>query len=128
MTLQGMPDLHKGPSSSPVGCVFITSASTIYPGLIGGDIGCGMSLFLLPSFPGSSSLLSTPQRLASQLVNIDGPHANPLSVLEAAGIAPAGPEFDRTLGTIGGGNHFAEIQVVDEVLDEAAFAALDMSE
>jgi release factor H-coupled RctB family protein len=31
---------------------------------------------------------------------------------------------DAGLGTIGGGNHFAELQVVDEVRDEKAFAAL----
>lgn len=31
--------------------------------------------------------------------------------------------FDSSLGTIGGGNHFAEFQQVDQVLDEDLFAA-----
>ena len=30
-------------------------------------------------------------------------------------------EFDQALGTLGGGNHFAELQMVDEVLDARAF-------
>jgi len=30
-------------------------------------------------------------------------------------------EFDQALGTLGGGNHFAELQMVDKVLDAMAF-------
>src|SRR5262249_28003505 len=30
-------------------------------------------------------------------------------------------EFDRALGTVGGGNHFAELQAVEEVVDAAEF-------
>ena len=30
-------------------------------------------------------------------------------------------EFDADLGTIGGGNHFAEIQAVENILDAGAF-------
>jgi release factor H-coupled RctB family protein len=30
-------------------------------------------------------------------------------------------EFDQALGTLSGGNHFAELQMVDEVLDARAF-------
>src|SRR5690606_26250695 len=40
------------------------------------------------------------------------------------GLAPS--PADAGLGTIGGGNHFAELQVVDEVRDEASFAALGL--
>src|SRR5262245_1592559 len=39
----GFPDLHPG-KGTPVGAVFVTEG-VIYPHLIGGDIGCGMSLF-----------------------------------------------------------------------------------
>lgn len=40
--LIGMPDLHKG--KIPVGSVCISDVNTIYPELVGSDIGCGMSL------------------------------------------------------------------------------------
>src|SRR6266496_4230146 len=39
----GFPDLHAG-RGSPVGAAFVTEG-VIYPHLIGGDIGCGMTLF-----------------------------------------------------------------------------------
>jgi release factor H-coupled RctB family protein len=35
-------------------------------------------------------------------------------------------EFDAALGTIGGGNHFAELQTVEQVLDAKAFKQLDL--
>ena len=35
-------------------------------------------------------------------------------------------EFDSALGTIGGGNHFAELQAVEEVLDAGAFRKLGL--
>src|SRR5512136_2066881 len=39
----GFPDLHPG-KGSPVGAAFVTEG-VIYPRLISGDIGCGMTLF-----------------------------------------------------------------------------------
>jgi len=39
----GMPDLHPG-KDAPIGAVFATE-KTIYPHLVGNDIGCGMSLW-----------------------------------------------------------------------------------
>src|SRR2546426_4005386 len=39
----GFPDLHPG-KGAPVGAAFV-SEGVIYPHLIGGDIGCGMSLW-----------------------------------------------------------------------------------
>jgi release factor H-coupled RctB family protein len=35
-------------------------------------------------------------------------------------------QFDSALGTIGGGNHFAEMQAVDEIHDARAFKRLDL--
>src|SRR6266496_3721575 len=35
-------------------------------------------------------------------------------------------EFDAALGTIGGGNHFAELQAVEKVLDAEEFKKLDL--
>jgi len=45
-------------------------------------------------------------------------------VLAAAGLEPT--EFDEALGTIGGGNHFAELQKIEEVLDVSAFRRLGL--
>src|SRR5579863_2299565 len=48
-TLEGVrlavafPDLHPG-RGTPVGAAFVTE-ETIYPHIVGGDIGCGMALF-----------------------------------------------------------------------------------
>jgi release factor H-coupled RctB family protein len=36
-------------------------------------------------------------------------------------------EFDSALGTIGGGNHFSEVQTVEEVCDARAFKRLNLS-
>jgi release factor H-coupled RctB family protein len=35
-------------------------------------------------------------------------------------------EFDSSLGTLGGGNHFAELQMVEQVLDAGAFKQLGL--
>jgi release factor H-coupled RctB family protein len=51
---------------------------------------------------------------------------DPRDWLGEHGAAPT--EFDSSLGTIGGGNHFAEIQALDAVVDAAALAALGVDE
>jgi release factor H-coupled RctB family protein len=113
----GMPDLHPG-KGAPVGAAFV-SEGVIYPHLIGGDIGCGMALF-------KTSLLRREAKLdrwAKQRFNLEHPWE------EFAGDFLAEQnleftEFDTALGTIGGGNHFAEIQAVEEIVDAAAFKQL----
>jgi release factor H-coupled RctB family protein len=113
----GMPDLHPG-KGAPIGAAFV-SEGVIYPHLIGGDIGCGMALF-------KTSLLRREAKLdrwAKQRFNLEHPWE------EFAGDFLAGQnlestEFDTALGTIGGGNHFAEIQAVEDVVDAAAFKQL----
>jgi len=46
--------------------------------------------------------------------------------LDAAGIGATGMEL--ALGTVGSGNHFAELQTIEEVRDAAAFSALGLAE
>jgi release factor H-coupled RctB family protein len=46
------------------------------------------------------------------------------ALLASAGLEETG--FDAALGTIGGGNHFAELQQVEEVHDSAAFSMLGL--
>ena len=110
----GFPDLHPG-KGSPVGAAFVTEG-LIYPYLIGGDIGCGMALFKTDLVQRDIKL----NRWASLRFDLEHPWEGDVSqVLAAAELHST--HFDEALGTIGGGNHFAELQRVEEILDASAF-------
>jgi release factor H-coupled RctB family protein len=110
----GFPDLHPG-TGIPVGAVFVTEGF-IYPQIIGGDIGCGMALFQTDLVQRDIKL----DRWAGLRFDLEHPWEGDVSrVLAESGLEST--EFDEALGTIGGGNHFAELQKVEQVLDGAAF-------
>lgn len=110
----GFPDLHPG-KGSPVGAAYV-SEGFIYPCLIGGDIGCGMALFKTDLVQRDLKL----DRWAELRFDLEHPwEGDAGEVLAAAELESA--EFDEALGTLGDGNHFAELQRVEEVLDAAAF-------
>ncbi len=110
----GFPDLHPG-KGSPVGAAFVTEGF-IHPYLIGGDIGCGMALFKTGLFERDIKL----NRWAELRFDLEHPwHGNVYEVLAAAKLDSSA--FDNALGTIGGGNHFAELQRIEEIVDAAAF-------
>lgn len=114
----GFPDLHPG-KGSPVGAAFVTTG-VIYPHLIGGDIGCGMALFKTDLSRRDAKL----DRWADKYFHLEHPWDEEVGeYLVARGLEST--EYDRALGTIGGGNHFAEIQVIEKIMDANAFAALD---
>jgi len=103
-----------------VGCAIM--ADRIYPQLVGSDIGCGMGLFSLDSPVRKLKL----DRLAERLGSLDQPWPGDIrSTLATAGIVDT--PFDTSLGTIGGGNHFCEVQAIEEILapEIAASAGLD---
>ncbi|MGY0219443.1 RNA ligase RtcB family protein [Endozoicomonadaceae bacterium StTr2] len=114
--VSGMPDLHPG-RGYPVGAAFFTS-QRIYPALVGNDIGCGMGLW-------QTSLKTAkyrPEKLAAKLqhANLETPLDEQWQDRVSAGknekeIKTA--VFDAALGSIGGGNHFAEFQQIDEIYD-----------
>ena len=117
------PDLHPG-TKFPIGAVFV-SDGWIHPPLIGGDIGCGMAWYKTRLTP-SHVECEKGRKLAEKLRGVEGPwrtQQNRLTWLtdssksDSPTIHSAGEEWDTSLGTIGAGNHFAEIQVVEEVLD-----------
>jgi release factor H-coupled RctB family protein len=115
----GFPDLHPG-KGAPVGAAFITE-NVVYPHLIGGDIGCGMALFKTDLVRRDAKL----DRWAKQYFHLEFPWDEDVGELLAErGLEST--EFDAALGTIGGGNHFAEIQAVEKVHDAEAFRALDL--
>ena len=122
----GMPDLHKG-DRFPIGCAIFSQG--IYPALIGSDIGCGISLYPLGSTPAHL----TPQKLASRLLKgrLDEPWEGDakqwLSVYEIEHNEEL-DEFENSLGTVGGGNHFAEIVSVERVVDQEACDSMGIQE
>ncbi|KAF1953332.1 hypothetical protein CC80DRAFT_537559 [Byssothecium circinans] len=114
----GQPDLHPG-SKFPIGAVFV-SHYWIHPPLIGGDIGCGMAWY--------KTTLTRDQvdgdkgrKIAEKLRGLEGEWRTQRERQEwlqdrAAGWSYAtGRVTDKALGTIGAGNHFAELQVVEEL-------------
>jgi release factor H-coupled RctB family protein len=132
----GLPDLHPG-RGYPVGAAFFSSGR-FYPALCGGDIGCGVALWTTELATGKASL----DNLDKQLGNLDdapgdtelarlaaldpaleGDMAALSRQLGAAGLPPASM---ASLGTIGLGNHFVELQAVDHVADDEAAATLGL--
>ncbi|MBL8216431.1 MAG: RNA ligase RtcB family protein, partial [Bryobacterales bacterium] len=115
----GLPDLHPG-KGSPIGAAF-AAEGWIYPTLVGNDIGCGVALFETDlRAKGAGRRESWAERLRG-LEDADADDA--AAFLEARGVAPAG--FEVSLGTIGSGNHFAELQVVESVAPQAGEFGLD---
>ena len=110
----GFPDLHRG-KGTPVGAAFVT-ADVIYPHLIGGDIGCGMGLFATDLVRRDAKL----DRWAKLRFDLEHPWDEFVEDFLAEHDLESS-EFDTALGTIGGGNHFAELQAVEEVLEPAEF-------
>jgi release factor H-coupled RctB family protein len=120
----GLPDLHPG-RGYPIGAAFF-SQDHIYPALVGNDIGCGMSLW-------STSIKSNKvnhDKFEKQLRDIEGPLDNRFDEHLASrkqALNLTDTLSDNSLGTIGGGNHFAELQQLDKVYDETLLAPLAIS-
>lgn len=99
----GMPDLHPG-RGYPIGAAFFSRAR-FYPALVGNDIGCGMALWRTGLTVGKPSA----DKLEKRLGSIDAALDDDLLPADAP------QTFRHALGTIGGGNHFAELQRLDEI-------------
>jgi release factor H-coupled RctB family protein len=102
----GLPDLSVG--SVPNGMAVVTS-NRLYPHLIGGDIGCGMNLYEIPLHSTKKIKVDKFEKRLSKLESLEEIE---LSSMEHLGYH---------LGTIGRGNHFAELHLVDEVKDAKLF-------
>ncbi|HKB58847.1 MAG TPA: RNA ligase RtcB family protein [Gallionellaceae bacterium] len=115
----GMPDLHPG-RGYPVGAAFF-SVGRLYPALVGNDIGCGMALWQ-SDIPAARPQLD---KLEKRLGSIDEPLDQAWREdIARFGLAPT--PHDQALGTIGGGNHFAELQQLDACYDEDFVRALGL--
>lgn len=116
----GFPDLHPG-CGYPVGAAIVTK-DLVYPHLVGGDIGCGIGLWKTDLLRRKAKL----DRWVEMRFDLEHPWEGEVqSWLTNAGLRST--RFDSALGTIGGGNHFAEIQAVESVHDQAEFERLDLA-
>jgi len=109
----GLPDLH--PGKSPVGVVLETD-NIVYPHIIGNDIGCGMGLFetncMVKKFKQDRFFKKLNEIASLRDIVIENPFPETSPIPD--------------LGTIGGGNHFAEFQTVEKVYDTEVFQRLDI--
>ena len=116
----GLPDLHPG-KGTPIGAAFAVDG-LVYPTLVGNDIGCGIGLW-------QTSLATAKikrEAWSDKLQNLDDGWSGDV----AKWLADRGVErhpLDVTLGTIGGGNHFAELQMVEQIENPAEFQRLGLS-
>ncbi len=115
----GLPDLHAG-KGHPIGAVFGCEGK-VYPFLVGSDIGCGMALVSTDL----SARKPKRDRWVAKLTGLEGPwDGDTEEWLRERGLSASA--FDASLGTIGGGNHFVELQSLETVHDEEAVAALGL--
>ncbi|KAL9656289.1 hypothetical protein ABK040_007902 [Willaertia magna] len=141
----GEPDLHPG-KTFPVGCAISTS-EYIYPPLVGNDIGCGMALFKTNLNVSNAKVDKYVKQLnglevgglvgeMDSILDIENDFYNSLenenmtneeflqNYMNYFGVnISENEEFfgNSQLGTIGGGNHFAELQVIEKIIDEDVF-------
>ena len=116
----GLPDLHPG-KGSPIGAAF-AAEGWLYPTLVGNDVGCGIGLWQT-SLSGKKCKREV---LAERLQGLDDSWDGDASAwLSERALASTG--YENCLGTIGGGNHFAELQTVERVEDGARFTALGLT-
>lgn len=107
----GLPDLSVG--RVPNGMAVMTK-NRIYPHLIGGDIGCGMNL--VQSFcKGGKIKVDRFEKRLQKLQSLDD-------------IEIEDKPLGYNLGSIGKGNHFAELHLVNEVKDKTLFEEYRLDE
>ena len=111
----GMPDLHPG-RGYPIGAAFF-SVGRFYPALVGNDIGCGMALWQTDILARKYNADKFEKRL-SDLDDV----AEESWLEENLPSAFAQHPWRNSLGSIGGGNHFAELQQIDQIIDAELFA------
>jgi len=115
----GLPDLHPG-RGHPVGAAFVTDA-TLYPQLVGNDVGCGMGFWQTDL----RSQKFKQDKCLKRLHDLEAPwEGDTIGWLAQYGVEAT--ESDFALGTIGSGNHFAELQIWHEILDPQRFAELGL--
>lgn len=119
----GLPDLHPG-KGLPVGAAML-SRGVIYPAFIGNDVGCGMAF--------QQCELKVRKlkrdRLARRLTEMAATKGKLAPEAPEQWAVAHGYEFGgmtEGLGSIGGGNHFAELLELEKVLDPETWDSLNL--
>ena len=128
----GMPDLHPG-KDTPIGAVFACQG-LIYPHLVGNDIGCGMGFWQTKLHKSQCKLDSWTKKLGAlessdnnnRATNNSNKSKSNYEEMLAA-IALVSTNFDNSLGTIGGGNHFAELQRLQSIAEPSLFEKMGLN-
>jgi len=108
----GLPDLHPG-KGAPIGGAFF-SEGIFYPYLIGNDIGCGMGLWHTNLKRHKAKI----DRWMKKIPDLESQcHQDHSQWLSESGLTSS--PWDCALGTLGGGNHFAELQAIQSIEDKA---------
>jgi tRNA-splicing ligase RtcB len=116
-----LPDVHEG-FGMPIGAVFATQ-EVVVPNAVGVDIGCGMCAVQsnLHKDKVSKQMLQSWVDKIYQRIPVGFKHHKTKQTLPDYLSEPAGPITEREwkeipyqLGTLGGGNHFIEIQYDEE--------------
>ena len=116
-SVAAFPDLHPG-KYGPTGIAVLSER--LHPQLIGNDIGCGMSLFEL-DLPLRKLRID---RAAERLRQLEAEDVfDPAEVLGRSDLPR--DLYPQALGTIGGGNHFCELQAVDETIGASGESLFD---
>jgi len=111
----GLPDLHPG-RYGPVGSA-ILSDDVVHPDLIGTDIGCGMALFSLDM----PARRVKAEKAADRMRSLGAEWTD--EAMKAGHTEGFQTGHEAALGTVGGGNHFCELQAVHEIVDAEAAAS-----
>ena len=121
----GMPDLHPG-TSFPIGAAFLSNI--VYPALVGQDIGCGMTMFNMSHFvypdnkKGLKNLYESLEKFVTENEKTCNKVCEPRQFLSSRVADDVLLKYHHwNFGTIGGGNHFAELQECIESMDEKSF-------
>ncbi len=117
LEIAAFPDLHPGKYGA-TGVALLSSR--LHPLLIGNDIGCGMSLFALDLPLRKLKIDKAAERLRRLEMQAIGDASE---MLVEAGLAA--DLVPGALGTIGGGNHFCELQAVEDLAEGGRAAGLD---
>lgn len=113
----GMPDLHPG-RGYPIGAAFF-SIERFYPALVGGDIGCGMSLWQTNINTVGLNLDKLEKRIGCIDTPLGSEEKDQL-LDETESLSSNAP------GTIGSGNHFAELQQLETIYNETITTSLQL--
>ena len=113
----GLPDLHPG-KGGPVGAALLTR-KFIYPFIVGNDVGCGMGFFNTDL----NARKVKRDKWVKRLRDLDEPWRGDTREWPMQNGVDL-MEYSDACGTIGGGNHFAELQMVETIHDASALKAL----